>query len=170
MDYLQVPNWHDLQHYKDRAPVWIKSYGQILDDYRFAALPDAAKGHVFAIQLLARRNSNKLPRDARWIGQRISAHEPVDLDALVTAGFLESYDPASTSLASRKQPARESRGDQKREEPRAREPPGSSSPPAARRGGDPELVGDLVPPTLEQKRNGYLQAARSGAPMKAGPS
>ena len=43
---------------------------------------------------------------------------------------------------------------------RAREPLGSPSPPAARRGGAPQPVKELVPVlTLEQKREGYRAAA-----------
>ena len=159
LEYLQVPDWDHLQHYKDRAPIWIKSYPDTLDNYQFAALPDVTKGHLFAIQLLASRNDNKLPRDARWIGQRIGAHEPVDLDALVSAGFLEPYDPDSNPLADRKHVApreEKRRVEKKREDARAREAPGVKKPPAPPRGGNPVSVQTLIP--LLQVEDGGEQA------------
>ena len=36
------------QHYKDRSAPWIKLYNELLDDYRFAVLPDASKWHLVA--------------------------------------------------------------------------------------------------------------------------
>lgn len=87
-DYLSVPNWSEFQHYKRRNPPWIKLHNRLADDYTFASLPDAAKGHLVMIWLLASRMDNRIPADAAWIAQRISAVEPVDIQALVAAGFL----------------------------------------------------------------------------------
>ena len=90
--YFRVTNFDDLQHYRDRSPPWIKLYNKLLDDYEFAGLPDSAKAHLVQIWLLASRLDNKIPSDAKWIGQKINATEPVNLDTLICAGFLTPYE------------------------------------------------------------------------------
>src|SRR5687768_18068275 len=55
-------NFESFQHYKDRAPPWIKLYNELLDDYEFGQLPDASKMHLVAIWLLASRSDRKSTR------------------------------------------------------------------------------------------------------------
>jgi hypothetical protein len=86
--FLSVKNFAEFQHYKDRAPPWIKLYNNLLDNYEFAQIPDESRAHLIGIWLLASRYDNRIPNDAEWIGQRISATTPVDLDILVVYGFL----------------------------------------------------------------------------------
>ena len=89
MKYLQVKSWEDFQHYKDRTPPWIKLYNHLLDDFEFSCLPDASKAHLLSIWLLASRTNNKIPNNARWIGNKINATEEVDLNLLLESGFIE---------------------------------------------------------------------------------
>ncbi len=91
MRYLSVKNLSKFQHYKDRRPPWIKLHASLLDDYLFAQMPDVQKAHLMLIWVLASQNENKLPKDAIWVAQRIGANDPVDLDALIAAGFLVAY-------------------------------------------------------------------------------
>lgn len=112
MKYLSVKNIEKFQHYKERRPPWIKLYQEVLEDYAFTRLQDASKAHLMAIWLLASRTENKIPLDLEWIAQSIHATEPVNIDALVSAGFLAISDdgtseqePASKPLARRKQSA-----------------------------------------------------------------
>ena len=141
MDFFSVKNWDELQHYKDRAPPWIKLYNHLLDDYEFACLQDASKLHLVLIWLLASRNNNRLPFNARWIKQRIGVDGDVDLNELAAMGFIEvdhSKDAAlqsqehnaSTVLADCKQVAttEERRGE--REERREEGEQKNVSPPA----------------------------------------
>jgi hypothetical protein len=102
---FHVKNFDRLQHYKDRSPPWIKLYNGLLDDYDFGRLPDACKAHLLAIGLLASRHSNKLPLDADWLGKRINATQPVNLDILIESGFVVPDQPRSNMLAERKQVA-----------------------------------------------------------------
>ncbi len=88
MRTFSVKNFEKFQHYKDRAPPWIKLYNELLDDYDFACLQDASKMHLIAIWLLASRSANKIPYDPEWISKRINATDPVDLAALQQAGFI----------------------------------------------------------------------------------
>jgi ribosomal protein L12E/L44/L45/RPP1/RPP2 len=174
--YFQVRHWDRFQHYKDRSPPWIKLYTDLLDNYEFARLQDASKAHLLAIWMLASRNSNRLPLDPVWVGQRISALEPVDLDALLSAGFIEAYDAASNLLASCQQSATQRRGEESREkkrkeEPRARETdlagtPLEAPPVGPRRNGT-EHAGDTagrVMHSLDAKRAGYRGAASRTRP------
>lgn len=103
--FFRVRNWDQFQHYKDRSPPWIKLYNSILDDYSYAQLSDAGKGHLFAIWLLASRSANKLPWDEKWIASRIQAKTRVDLEELERLGFINRYDDRSNMLASCKQNA-----------------------------------------------------------------
>lgn len=102
--FLAVKNFARFQHYKDRAPPWIKLYNELLDDYEFGELPDASKAHLLAIWLLASRTDNRIPNDPKWIARKINATERVDIALLVRTGFLLLHD-ASSSLAERTQDA-----------------------------------------------------------------
>lgn len=96
MQTFSVKNFDTYQHYKDRSPPWIKFHQSVLDDYAFSRLPDASKWHLAAIWLLASRSDNKLPYDPDWISRRINASEPVNLGALVEAGFILLDQPLQT--------------------------------------------------------------------------
>jgi hypothetical protein len=50
---LTPKNWGSFQHYKDRAPAWIKLHKALLDDYEFACLPVASKALAPLLWLLA---------------------------------------------------------------------------------------------------------------------
>lgn len=122
---LSVKNWDQFQHYKDRNPPWIKLHNSLLEDYEFECLHDASKGHLLCIWMLASRTENKIPYDSEWVGRKIGASTPVDLDSLITAGFLVSNQPlpdvehnASAVIADDKQSAipEERRGEGETEE------------------------------------------------------
>lgn len=114
--YIRVKNFEKFQHYKDRNPVWIKLYNEILDDYAFACLQDASKWLAVGIWLLASRHDNKVPNDPAWIGKRINATGPVDLAALVSAGFIEVCGEDSQPLADRSVSAMPEREEETEEE------------------------------------------------------
>ncbi len=97
-----VKNFDRFQHYKDRSPPWIKLYNELFDDYEFSALPDALKGQLILIWLLASRMDNRIPYDAAWVSKRISSTEPVDLDELLARGFIVEHD-AETARGKREE-------------------------------------------------------------------
>jgi hypothetical protein len=90
---LSVKNWDEFQHYKDRNPPWIKLHNTLLEDYDFECLQDASKGHLLCIWMLASRTGNQIPNDAAWIGRKIGASSPVDIDELLASGFLVLNQP-----------------------------------------------------------------------------
>ena len=89
--FFKVKNYEKFQHYKDRAPPWIKLYNETLENYEFGSLKDSTKGQLIGIWLLASRMDNKLPFDPKWIASKINATEPVDLDALYATGFIQDH-------------------------------------------------------------------------------
>lgn len=146
--YLKVKNFERFQHYKDRNPPWIKLYNDILDDYEFARLQDATKWLAVGLWLLASRYENRIPADPEWIGRRLNTTEPVDLDPLLSAGFITLYQDASTPPASRKQvDDLETEGETEGE----KDVTGDKSPEAAPRGEVARLNGRGAPdPTSKQ--------------------
>lgn len=50
---LTPKNWKSFQHYKDRAPIWIKLHRSLLDDFEFHCLPVASKALAPLLWLLA---------------------------------------------------------------------------------------------------------------------
>ncbi len=112
--YVAVVNFERFQHYKDRNPPWIKLHAALLDDYEFGRLQDASKMHLVGIWILASKTDNHVPADPEWITKRIGARTKVDLEVLISAGFLVRLRRASDALADGKQSARleeESRGE-----------------------------------------------------------
>lgn len=103
--YIEVKNFERFQHYKDRKPPWIKLYNDLLDDYEFGCLPDASKWLAVGLWLLASRHSNRVANDPEWIARMIHASQPVNIEPLVSAGFVRVLPDASNALADRKQDA-----------------------------------------------------------------
>ena len=100
---FSVKKWDDFQHYKDRNPPWIKLHNHLLDDYDFECLPDATKCHLLCIWMLASRTNNNMIFDPSWVKRKIGANSNVDLNLLVSVGFIEvqgTGQDASTPLVS----------------------------------------------------------------------
>ena len=98
-EWFAFLNWSDRQHYKQRNPPWIKSYGDRLTDYNFTRLSDVSKAHFLCLELLASRHGNLLPADPRWLAQQIAATDPVDLAPL--SPFIVRVSAASPGDASK---------------------------------------------------------------------
>ena len=91
--FLFVPDWDEMQHYKNRTPPWIKLQNDLLENYEFECLPDASKAHLLCIWLLASRTNNKINPDLKWIQRKICANTKVDIAGLVASGFLQLNQP-----------------------------------------------------------------------------
>ena len=135
--YFRVVNLDEYQHYSDRSPPWIKLHAKTLESYDFGCLQDASKAHLMLIWLLASRTKNRLPYDAVWIGNKIQAREPVNLDELQDSGFIEVFENASALQATSLRDARpegeretETEGEQRRKDACAEpaSPPSAPSP------------------------------------------
>lgn len=49
--WIEIPNWHRFQHYRDRRPLWIKVYLDLLRKDEYMDLPLAARGLLHGIWL-----------------------------------------------------------------------------------------------------------------------
>ena len=105
MDYLEVKNWEEFQHYKDRSPPWIKFHRSLLTDYDFGCLQDASKLHLVLIWLFASQCDNKIPDDPEYLQRALHLEQPPDLKLLVAKGFLLRKQSASKPLAACQQSA-----------------------------------------------------------------
>lgn len=96
--YLEIPKWNSFQHYGRRSPPWIKLHRALLDDYAFCKLPDASKGHLMLIWLLASQKDGMVPYDAGFIERKLSISN-LDLELLIESGFLVRSNGASAERA-----------------------------------------------------------------------
>lgn len=55
---LTPKKWEEFQHYKDRAPTWIKLHKALLDDFEFASLPVESRALAPMLWLLASEGDN----------------------------------------------------------------------------------------------------------------
>ncbi len=111
MSYLSVRNWERYQHYRDRRPIWIKFYVELLDDVELRRLPVATRLLWDQILLLAARLDNAIPNDAEELSflTRIPQKAvAVGIKQLVAGRWLSekrSRSAASKMLAKRYQDA-----------------------------------------------------------------
>jgi len=129
MKHLAVSNWARFQHYKNRDPTWLKLYRALLTDYQWAQLPDASKGHLIGLWLMAAKLENRIPADPGWLANQIGATDPIDLDALVSGGWLIwcDDDRASNALAGCYQVASDVLAEGGEGAPTGEQSPGSSN-------------------------------------------
>jgi hypothetical protein len=102
--YLRVRNFEKFQTFKDRTPLWFKFYVSVLDDEELEALPEPTELHLYKIWALAARMGNLIPNDAGWIGRKIGARSPVDLQTLILKTWLIESD--GSELKPEPQPSR----------------------------------------------------------------
>jgi hypothetical protein len=105
MKYLSVKNWSEFQHYKDRSPPWIKLHRDLLNDYDFSCLQDASKAHLMLLWLLASQMDNKIPADQKWLKNKLSTTNDINVKELIDKGFLLMEQDASIEIAESKQSA-----------------------------------------------------------------
>lgn len=104
---LVVKNFARYQHYRDRNPPWIKLYTALLADVTFMSLLEVSRYHLMACWIVASRSDGVLPDDARVLSRLIGADTPVNVEELVSSGFLKRQQADSKPLAIGKQEASE---------------------------------------------------------------
>lgn len=109
MNYFQVKDWHEYQHYKDRNPPWIKLNTDTFTKYKFGQLSDASKLLAVCIWTLASRYEDPklgiVPADLEYIKRQCNLGDMVQLKhlkELVDQGYIID---ASNTLADCKQVA-----------------------------------------------------------------
>lgn len=106
---LVPKNWVDFQHYKDRAPPWIKLHKGLLDDSVFQRLPVASRALAPMLWLLAsEEKTGEFNASLSELAFRLRQTEK-DVDAalkpLISNGFFVVVQSDSDALAECKQDA-----------------------------------------------------------------
>lgn len=102
----KVKNWPKFQHYRHRAPTWIKLHRALLDDFKFVRLPTVAKAVLPLVWLLAAEGENdgNFDADPEYLAFRfrMPEHEVAEaLAPLVNQGFIELSVPNASALLAR---------------------------------------------------------------------
>jgi len=96
-------NWGDFQHYKDRAPPWIKLHKGLLDDSAFQRLPTASRALAPMLWLLAsEQKDGSFDADHAELAFRLRQTEKEIKDALtplISKGFFMLVQDASKPIA-----------------------------------------------------------------------
>lgn len=66
--FLAVTNWRQYQHYRDRTPIWVKFYVEILHDEKLKQLPLSTRLLWDQMLLLAATFQNAVPNSPELIG------------------------------------------------------------------------------------------------------
>ena len=119
---ISPKNWGDFQHYKDRAPPWIKLHKTLLDNFEFQSLPVASRALAPMLWLLASDHEggeiDAAPKKLAF-RLRMTEREVTDaLNPLIDNGFFSVMHGASEPLADRKQCAMPETEAEKRKEER----------------------------------------------------
>lgn len=109
MPRLIVKNWSSFQHYKDRAPPWIKLHKGLLDNYEYQRLPLASRALAPMLWLLASESEDgsvEYDRDKIAFRLRTTSEEvTAAIEPLIQAGFMAVFGDASEPLAECKRDA-----------------------------------------------------------------
>jgi len=99
---IRVKNWSQFQHFKDRKPIWIKLYRELLDDIQWHELDAKSSKVLVMLWLLASEDDGNLP-DIKTISFRLRMPES-EVNACVSrlSHYLEQ--DASTVISSVYQP------------------------------------------------------------------
>jgi hypothetical protein len=106
---IQIKNWAEFQHYRDRHPTWIKLHKRLLDDYEFQRLPDASRALAPMIWLLASEYDGGVITatldELSFRLHRTNEEATQAIIPLINKGFLILEQDASNVLAECKQEA-----------------------------------------------------------------
>lgn len=101
---LRVRNWKDFQHYKDRAPPWIRLHRALLDNKDFHRLPVESRALAPMLWLLASESiDGVIDATADDLAFRLRTNERdilLALTPLIEKGFFVMDPDASNTLAS----------------------------------------------------------------------
>lgn len=94
---IRVKNWAQFQHFKDRKPIWIKLYRELLDDIQWHELDAKSSKVLVMLWLLASENDGNLP-DIKTISFRLRMQES-DVNTCISklSHYLEHDDISAIS-------------------------------------------------------------------------
>ena len=106
---LVPKNWVDFQHYRDRAPPWIKLHKSLIDDRKFQCLPVASRALAPMLWLIASEEKNGefdgTPAELAFRLRQTEKEIDAALKPLISNGFFIVVQGASDLLAECKRDA-----------------------------------------------------------------
>lgn len=97
--FLRIVGWEKFQHYKDRAPPWIKLHRTLLQSQTWVELDDASRVLAVACMLLAADTGNRIPASKAYLRRVAYLNGEPDWTPLLRAQFIEIIDEAGNTLA-----------------------------------------------------------------------
>ncbi len=90
--WIVIPRWDGpdgFQHYRDRAPVWIKTYTRLMSDDAYLGLTGNRRAILHGLWLEYAMSNRCLTLDIRMIARRLALNvKMADLESLNHAGFI----------------------------------------------------------------------------------
>lgn len=87
MIFLEIKNWTNFQHYKNRNPPWIKLHYELITSHDWVMWDDASKMLAVVCMMIASRNEGKVPADEFYIQKVAHLQKKPDLNPLIESGF-----------------------------------------------------------------------------------
>jgi len=98
MNKIEIVNWSEYQHYKDRCPPWIKLHSNLLNSQMWVMLDDASRLLAIALMVLASKHHNEIPASPDFI-KKVAHLKKCDLKPLIDIDFCRLIADDSTVLA-----------------------------------------------------------------------
>lgn len=103
-EWIVIEDWDRFQHYRDRVPIWIKNYVELMADDAYLGLTGHQRGVLHGLWLEYAKSRRELLHNTSTISSRLGLRVTKrTLQALNDAGFITFS--ASKPLASRYQAA-----------------------------------------------------------------
>jgi hypothetical protein len=106
--YIVVKHWHRFQHYRERRPIFIKTYVELLGNPNYSRLTFVQRGVLQGIWLMYAESHCEVPLDTAWLSRHLNGRVTrATLKALNHAGFIEFSASKPTSNGASNTRARE---------------------------------------------------------------
>jgi hypothetical protein len=89
---IRIKGWKRFQHFKDRRPIWIKLYRDILDDLEWHELDPVAAKHLVMFWLVASEDGGQLPSVKELAFRLRSTEKQVESTISKLSHYLEQDD------------------------------------------------------------------------------
>lgn len=156
--YIVIEDWRKFQHYKDRSPLWIKNYTELMHDDDYLGLTGNRRAILHGLWLEYATSRCRVADDTAVLSRRLALKVTRrDLEALNHAGFITFS--ASKPLAERYQDASP---EVEREEEKELRPSSSLQGPTPRERRDAirETIDDDLEKALAELRPSTAQRSR----------
>lgn len=99
MNFYRIKGWSQFQHYKDRAPPWIKLHKTLITSRTWVNSDDASRSLAIACMLIAADTDNQIPADPAYIKRVAYLNCEPDFGKLVDVDFIELIDENGKPLS-----------------------------------------------------------------------